>query len=347
MVVVMPRDLRQMSLADGVLNQRAGRNEWLDRIGAIIDWSAVSLVLSKVYSSDEGRPSYPVLTLVKLRRLQQWYGLSDPGLEEAVDDRLSFRRFAGLPLDEGVPDHSTIWRFRQALQRHGLAEALFAEINRQLDARGLIVRKGTLIDATIVEAAVKPPSGQDGALSDRDPQAGWTTKNGKSHFGYKAHIAVDEGSGLIRAAMLSAADLHDSQAGPALAQGDEAAVYADKASDNQAFRTALGEAGFDDGIMSQARRNTAGLGSVFARAAGRQRPGRGQAGPLGASVAHLVELGQDLERRRVALRVLNLGIDTGIPVGRRMFTIVAGIAEFRTRSDSGAHACRPRGGSRP
>jgi transposase, IS5 family len=76
------------------------------------------------------------LTYVKLLLLQQWYGLSDPGLEEAVDDRLSFRRFAGLPLDESVPDHSTIWRFRQALAAHGLAEALFEEINRQLDARG-------------------------------------------------------------------------------------------------------------------------------------------------------------------------------------------------------------------
>src|SRR5512132_2703835 len=87
---------------------------------------------------------------VKLLLLQQWYGLSDPSLEEAVDDRLSFRRFAGLPLDEGVPDHSTIWRFRQELAAHGLAEALFEEINRQLDARGLIVRQGTLIDATLL-----------------------------------------------------------------------------------------------------------------------------------------------------------------------------------------------------
>ena len=252
----MRRDLRQMSLADGLVNQRAGRNEWLDKIAKIIDWPAVASVLSGVYGSDEGRPSYPILTLVKLLLLQQWYGLSDPGLEEAVDDRLSFRRFAGLPLDEGVPDHSTIWRFRQELARQGLSEALFAEITRQLDARGLIIRKGTLIDATIVEAAVRPPSAKEGMVSERDPQAGWTKKNGKSRFGYKAHIAVDQDSGLIRDALLSAADLHDSQAGTALVQGDEEAVYADKAYDARAFRDALAEAGITDGIMHKARRNT-------------------------------------------------------------------------------------------
>src|SRR5512142_2984441 len=172
----------------------------MDEIDKLIDWSAVVKFLDRIYGSDEGRPSYPLLTYVKLLLLPVWYCLSDPGLEEAVDDRLSFRRFAGLPLDEGVPDHSTIWRFRQELERHGLSEPLFAELNRQLDARGVILRKGTLIDATLVEAAVKPPSGNDGTVSERDPQAGWTKKNGKSRFASKAHIAVDQDSGLIRGA---------------------------------------------------------------------------------------------------------------------------------------------------
>src|SRR6266511_3063005 len=111
--------------------------------------------------------------------LQQWYGLSDPGLEEAVDDRLSFRRFAGLPLDKSVPDHSTIWRFRQELAAHGLAEALFEEINRQLDARGLIVRRGTLIDATLLQASVKPPSVKEGPVSARDSDRKSTRLNSR------------------------------------------------------------------------------------------------------------------------------------------------------------------------
>src|SRR5512133_1783802 len=161
------RDLRQVSFADGLVNQRAGRNSWMDEIDKLIDWSAGVKLLDGIYGSDEGRPSYPLLTYVKLLLLQQWYGLSDPGLEEAVDDRLSFRRFAGLPLDESVPDHSTIWRFRQELAAHGLAEALFEEINRQLDARGLIVRQGTLIDATLLQASVKPPSVKEGTVSAR------------------------------------------------------------------------------------------------------------------------------------------------------------------------------------
>src|SRR5512143_4247470 len=176
MVGWMRRDLGQISFADGLVNQRAGRNEWMDEIDKLLDGKAIKRILDPIYASDEGQPSYPLLTFVKLLLLQQWYGLSDPGLEEAVDDRLSFRRFVGLPLDEGVPDHSTIWRFRQELAAHGLAEALFEEINRQLDARGLIVRQGTLIDATLLQASVKPPSVKEGTVSERDPEAGWTKK---------------------------------------------------------------------------------------------------------------------------------------------------------------------------
>lgn len=228
----MRRDLRQASFVDGLVNQRAGRLEWLSDVERLVDWRAIDRLLESVYASDEGRPSYPLRTLVKLLLLQQWYGLSDPGLEEAVDDRLSFRRFAGLPLDEGVPDHSTIWRFRQRLAKDGLSEQLFGEVTRQLDARGLIVRKGTLIDASIVKAAVKPPASSEGTVSERDPDAGWTTKNGESTFGYKAHVAVDEGTNLIRAAVLTSAEVHDSQVARTLIQGDEEAVYADKAYDS-------------------------------------------------------------------------------------------------------------------
>jgi IS5 family transposase len=192
---------------------------------------------------------------VKLLLLQQWHGLSDEGLEAAVDDRLSFRRFAGIPLAESVPDHSSVWRFREELARRGLAARLLAEVNRQLDARGLILRRGTLIDATILEAAVRPPGGDAGEVSERDPQAGWTKKNGRSRFGYKAHAAVDEGSGLVRAATMTPADVHDSVPADDLVQGDEGAVYADKAYDSEARRAGLRERGIEPRIMYQARRN--------------------------------------------------------------------------------------------
>ena len=202
------------------------------------------MIVAGIYASREGGLAYPLLTYVKLLLLQQWYGLSDEGLEAAVDDRLSFRRFAGIPLSESVPDHSSVWRFREELARRGLAERLLAEVNRQLDAKGLILRRGTLIDATILEAAVRPPAGDAGEVSPRDPQAGWTKKNGKSRFGYKAHAAVDEGSGIVREAVMTPADVHDSVPADDLVQGDEEAVYADKAYDSEARRAGLRGRGY-------------------------------------------------------------------------------------------------------
>jgi transposase, IS5 family len=139
--------------------------------------------------------------------------------------------------------------------QRGLAEGLLAEVNRQLDAKGLVLRRGTLIDATILEAAVRPPGGDAGEVSERDPEAGWTKKNGRSRFGYKAHAAVDEGSGLVRRATMTPADVHDSVPADGLVQGDEAAVYADKAYDSEARRAGLRERGIEPRIMYQARRN--------------------------------------------------------------------------------------------
>jgi transposase, IS5 family len=249
------RDFRQLGLADGIVQRRGKKSEWLDRIDTALDWSALEVIVGEIYASREGGRAYPLLTYVKLLLLQQWHRLSDEGLEAAVDDRLSFRRFAGIPLSESVPDHSSIWRFREELARRGLAERLLAEVNRQLDARGLILRQGTLIDATIVEAAVRPPSGDAGEVSGRDPQAGWTRKNGRSRFGYKAHAAVDEGSGLIRQAVITPADVHDSIMGDVLVQGDEAAVDADKAYDGERRRAELRERGITPRIMHKARRN--------------------------------------------------------------------------------------------
>jgi transposase, IS5 family len=249
------RDFRQFGLADSIVQRRGKKTAWLERLDAAIDWAAVETIVEGIYASREGGPAYPLLTYVKLLLLQQWYGLSDEGLEAAVDDRLSFRRFAGIPLAESVPDHSSIWRFREELARRDLAARLLAEVNRQLDAKGLILRRGTLIDATILEAAVRPPTGDAGEVSERDPQAGWTKKNGESRFGYKAHVAVDEGSGIVREAVMTPADVHDSVKGDDLVQGDEAAVYADKAYDSEERRTGLRERGIEPRIMYQARRN--------------------------------------------------------------------------------------------
>src|SRR3954464_11895833 len=271
------RDFRQLDLADSIVRRRGKKSEWLDRLGAALDLAGLETIVAGVYAKREGGLAYPLLTYVKLLLLQQWYGLSDEGLEAAVDDRLSFRRFAGIPLAESVPDHSSVWRFREQLAKRGLAERLLAEVNRQLDAKGLILRRGTLIDATILEAAVRPPAGDAGEVSPRDPQAGWTKKSGRSRFGYKAHAAVDEGSGLVREAVMTPPDVHDSVPADDLVQGDEEAGYADKAYDSEARRAGLRARGIEPRIMHKARRRRPLKPWQVAFKGGGAGPGRGRA----------------------------------------------------------------------
>jgi IS5 family transposase len=215
--------------------------------------------------------------MFKALLLQQWYDLSDPALEDALGDRLSFRRFVGLALDEKGPDHSTISRFRTALAKDKLSEQLFAEVTRQIDTKGLILRQGTMIDATLVEAQVKrpkkpkpdtpaeeeaSPTGPTATEPDKgetrppsklvrsetDPDATWAKKGHQRYFGYKGHVGVDHGSGIIRVNSLTTASVADTSAADDLIIGDEAAVYADKAYDTQKRRARLKEAGIKDRI---------------------------------------------------------------------------------------------------
>ena len=141
------RDFRQFGLADSIVRRRGKRSEWLDQLDAALDWPALETIVTGIYASREGGLAYPLLTYVKLLLLQQWHGLSDEGLEAAVDDRLSFRRFAGIPLSESVPDHSSVWRFREELAKRDLAERLLAEVNRKLAAKARSLRRGTLSEA--------------------------------------------------------------------------------------------------------------------------------------------------------------------------------------------------------
>jgi len=252
---------KQMSLADAMVGRRKGQNERLERIGALLNWGRIEQLLSAVYAAGEGRPAYRPLVMLRALLLQQWYRLSDPELEEALSDRLSFRRFVGLSLEEEVPDHSTLRRFRTQMTQRGLSAQVFAEVNRQLERRGLMVKHGTLIDASLIEASVTPPrdaASTPGEGSTLDPDADWTRrKGGGSHFGYKAHVAVDQGSGLIRKALLTSAKVNDSEVADELICGDEQTVYADKAYDSNARRELLARWGIGDGIMRRARWGTA------------------------------------------------------------------------------------------
>jgi IS5 family transposase len=250
----MRRELGQLSLADGLVAGGAGRNRQLERIASLVDWAGFEGLLVEVYAAPVGRPSYGPLVLLKCLLQQQWYRLSDPGLEEALSDRLSFRRFVGLALADPVPDHSTLSRFRSELVRRGLAERLLAELNRQLDAKGLIVKTGTLIDASLVEADGRRPRHGEPVEGRSDRDASWNAMPEKPLFGYKMHLAVDQGSGLVRRAILTPGHVSDKVPFLALVQGDEQAVYADKGYDGWWYKAELARRGIGDGIMAASYR---------------------------------------------------------------------------------------------
>jgi IS5 family transposase len=267
------RELGQLSLADGLVEGGAGRNRQLERIAALVDWPAFERLLGRIYAAPVGRPSYGPLVLLRCLLLQQWYRLSDPGLEEALSDRLSFRRFVGLALADPVPDHSTLSRFRSELVRRALTERLLAELNRQLDARGLVVKSGTLIDASLVAADCRRPRKDEPREGRSDPDASWNAMPEKPLFGYKAHVAVDHGSGLVRQAILTPANVSDKTPFLDLVQGDEQAVFADRGYDGWWYRQELARRGIADGIMAGSywRRPLDAAGQVRNRALGRIR----------------------------------------------------------------------------
>ena len=250
----MHRDIGQSSFADVFVS--GGGNRRLERISSLLDWDRISALLEGVYASTTGRPSFPPLVLFKVLLLQGWYGLGDPAMEEALGDRLSFRRFAGLGLEDRVPDHSTISRFRTLLAKRGLAQALFEEVARQLDAKRVTIRVGTLIDATAIEAAAAaPPKQKGGGRSKVDPDANWMKhQSGFARFGYKLHAAVDHGTGIVRRAVVTPANVPEVEVGHELVIGDEQAVYADKAYVGPRMRERLKAAGIKDRVQRRAQR---------------------------------------------------------------------------------------------
>lgn len=229
------------TFADAFADPRLGTNEVLDRIEALVDWSALALLASELRSAQTGRPPYAPLAMLKALYLQAMYDLSDPGLEAALLDRVSFRRFCGWGLADRTPDETTICRFRQQAAESGVLARAFEAVNAQLEAKQLILKRGTLMDATLVAARHNPPKvkAAPGAGVAREPDANWTKKNGKSYFGYKLHVGMDQGSGLVRRAVLTPAKTSDIEMAEALICGDERAVYADKAYSKKALSRKL------------------------------------------------------------------------------------------------------------
>jgi IS5 family transposase len=260
------RSTGQFSFVDALLPQGVGRNARLERLDGLVKWYRFEKLMKGLRDeASAGRPGYPTLTLFKALLLQALYGLSDVELEEALADRLSFRKFIGLGLQEAVPDSTTLCRFRNRLVQEELLARLFGELDRQLEQAGLILKRGTMLDATVIEtAAASPPHRETVPV---DPQAGFTRRSGKPGFayGYKAHLGVDEGSGIIRSAIATPANVNDTTPADALIRGDEKAVLADAAYHTHAREKALKARGVKARLMRRANKHHPALPPRLAR----------------------------------------------------------------------------------
>jgi IS5 family transposase len=267
---------QQLSILDQWASQSGQVSRSTERLSEIaewIDWEplyAVGRRLDKT-GPQGGQPRKPVKWMIRGLFLQRLYQLSDPQLEDQLIDRLSFRRFAGLPLDQKVPDFTTFWRFREQLAAEGYIDELFSCITRQLEAKGLILKRGTVVDAALIASAGRP-LGEDkrqALAQDPSPQidtdADSTKKGGTWYFGYKGHIGVDVGSKLIRRLSFTKASPHDSTQLEALLSGDERAIFGDKAYPSKSFKIQCRSEGVYYGILDKAYRNTPLSGSQKAR----------------------------------------------------------------------------------
>jgi IS5 family transposase len=254
------KNLAQTSLSDALVKHHEALEE-LDGIDRLIDWKAIEKLMTGIHAKKQGEQAWPPLLMFKALLLQSWYGLSDPGLEKQLARDLMFRRFINLGLSEGVPDHSTIWRFRNTLTKQGLLDTLLLEVNQQLSAKGLYIKAGevSIVDATVIEAKQsRPRKGKDGE-NTQDSEAGYNVKvaaNGKktSTYGYKAHVNVDE-DGFIKAVDYTPGNEHDLHSLKKLLTGTEEQVYADKAYASAEHDRLLAKRNTGNRILNKAKRN--------------------------------------------------------------------------------------------
>ena len=195
------------------------RSGSLDEIAALIDWAEIDRHFASIYASAMGEQGWPPLALFKALLLSVWYDLSDVKLAEALDDRASLRRFCGFACDEPTPERTAFVRFRRELVARSLDRGLFETVTNQLDAAGLMIKTGTLIEASVIASA-----------SPKDEQARWAGhRHRKPVHGYKAHIATDEEGGLIRSVEVTTANVHDGTVLQAVLPTEPGEVYADSA----------------------------------------------------------------------------------------------------------------------
>jgi IS5 family transposase len=220
--------MKQMSLAITgfeLKTKRTRKRVFLDEMNLVIPWSALlALIAPHAPAGKTGRPPFPTEVMLRIHLLQQFFGHSDPAMEEALHDIALYREFAHL--DAGIshlPDESTILRFRHLLEEHGLGQQILAAVNARLIDRGLMLKTGTVVDATLFAA----PCSTKNDSGERDPEMHQTKKGNQWHFGMKAHIGVDAQSGLVHTVTTTAANAHDITQAYALLHGEEEVAFAD------------------------------------------------------------------------------------------------------------------------
>ena len=225
----MPKQPAFPSLREAMKKKLTRREQFLAEMDAVVPWARLLALIATHYPKvgpKGGRPPMPLEVMLRVYFLQNWYALSDPMAEETLYDSEAMRRFAGIELgDDRVPDETTILNFRHLLERHGLTEAIFAEVNAHLADKGITLRSGTLVDATIIDA----PSSTKHKAGARDHEMSSTKKGNDWFFGRKAHVGGDADSGVTHSLETSTAKLHDSQVWDELLHGEETSVWADRA----------------------------------------------------------------------------------------------------------------------
>lgn len=242
---------KQTTFFELAVQQHGASNRVLETISREVDFSEAEARVGATYSKG-GRPGCRVGVLLRVMILQHLYGLSDPQAEEQLKDRLSFQRFVQLDAQEAVPDETTICRFRQRLIACGLHQQLLGLLNAQLEARGYIVKRTTLLDATLVQSSRKRPDAQAAAQGRApDADASYTRKYNQSFYGYKAHLSSDAEHNLIRAAVISTAKVQDAHVFECIAPEDTQNIYGDKAYDTKANQAWLRQRGIASGIQKK------------------------------------------------------------------------------------------------
>lgn len=222
--------MKQMSLASSGFERKTKRTRkraFLEEMQRVVPWDQlVGLIAphARTPGPKGGRPPFAIETLLRIHFLQQWFGLSDPAMEEALYDTPMFREFAGLDIGQDtLPDETTILRFRHLLEKHNLARQMLDVVNAVLVERGLMLRQGTVVDATLIAA----PSSTKNKDNSRDPEMHQTRKGQQWYFGMKAHIGVDADSGLVHTVVGTAANVNDVTQASQLLHGEESDVFAD------------------------------------------------------------------------------------------------------------------------